>query len=391
MHLTTADDMNCRVDSRKEEIDDEGSCEAPSSSQNLVISKNSKTLPDSSSSDSLTTVELLRRGNGMDNKNDDDPLFFLSFDGEDDNNDLSTTACDDAGDDTTATAKAWFSIGNKDVPSNETFDFQAYNEKRVMTPLQERLNAMTMLPVMVYVIYFVISGCWASQSVGGQGFDNLAEESGDWTALASYVFWDDQRFVANTGCINISWLPHLHALPPLPVLAGAVGMVVHAPFSFLYHWSYATKLHPSKRIEHWSRRLDHAFIHFASACLSYATSGRVDYFLVTAAYNLDCAYRQFERRVRPRRNQTRIAISIFLFITPVLRRGFYSEFIQLFCIFVLSGWFFIVYPIGGWSHAMFHVVIAFLPHVIMASACKLQISQHQIELATQCAVIAGKA
>jgi hypothetical protein len=57
----------------------------------------------------------------------------------------------------------------------------------------------------------------------------------------------------------------------------------------------------------------------------------------------------------------------------------------------LSGWFFIVYPIGGWSHAMFHILIAFLPHGIMVSACKLQISQQQIELATQCAVIAGKA
>lgn len=192
-------------------------------------------------------------------------------------------------------------------------------------------------------------------------------------------------------CINISWLPHLHALPPLPVLAGAIGIVVHAPFSFLYHWSYATKLHPSRRIEHWSRRLDHAFIHFASACMSYATSGRVDYFLMTAAYNLDCAYRQFERRVRPRRNQIRIAISIFLYIVPVLRRGFYGDFFQLLCIFVLSGWFFIVYPIGGWSHAMFHILIAFLPHIIMVSACKLQISQQQIELATQCAVIAGKA
>ena len=39
---------------------------------------------------------------------------------------------------------------------------------------------------------------------------------------------------------------------------------------------------------------------------------------------------------------------------------------------------------------MFHIIIAFLPHVIMNSACKLQISQQQIELAAQCAIRAGR-
>lgn len=154
----------------------------------------------------------------------------------------------------------------------------------------------------------------------------------------------------------------------------------------MYHWSYATKLPPSKRLEHWSRRLDHAFIHFASACMAYATSGRTDYLLLNAIYNLDCAYRQFEVKVRPRRNQIRIAISIFLYILPVLCRGYFEDFAKLVLIFTLSGWFFVTYPIGGWSHAMFHVIIAFLPHVIMNSACKLHVSQQQIELAAQCAV-----
>jgi hypothetical protein len=111
---------------------------------------------------------------------------------------------------------------------------------------------------------------------------------------------------------------------------------------------------------------------------------------MTAAYNLDCAYRQFEKKVRPRRNQIRIAISILLYILPVLRRGYYSDFVQLLIVFILGGWFFIAYPIGGWSHSMFHVVLAFLPHLIMVSACKLHISQPQIELAAQCGAILGE-
>jgi hypothetical protein len=36
---------------------------------------------------------------------------------------------------------------------------------------------------------------------------------------------------------------------------------------------------------------------------------------------------------------------------------------------------------------MFHVVLAFLPHLIMVSACKLHISQPQIELPAQCAIL----
>lgn len=196
--------MNGGVDNRTEEINDEGSRELPSSSENLILQKKSKTkfkfsLSESSSSDSLTTVELLKRGNGMETS-DDDPLLFLGFNGEDDNNKTSSTACEVGGHDTTATARTWFSIGiNKDVSSHETFDFQAYNEKRVMTPLQERFNAITMLPAMFYGVYFVMSGCWARQNGGGQGFNNLAEKSGDWAALASDVFWDDQGFAANTG------------------------------------------------------------------------------------------------------------------------------------------------------------------------------------------------
>ncbi|KAL7504835.1 hypothetical protein ACHAXN_002375 [Cyclotella atomus] len=284
------------------------------------------------------------------------------------------------------------------------FDYQKFNDKRIMSAQQERWNAVTMLPAMVYGAYFVLAGCWlgieniemARRQSEGRSVDNTAPTNllGHWMALAATIFSDKEFDSEDTttiisGCINFPWLTHLHAFPPLPVLAGALGIVVHAPFSFLYHWTYATKLHPSKRLEHWSRRLDHAFIHFASACMAYATSGNVPYFLVNIVYNLDCALKQFEEKVRPRRNQTRIAISILLYILPVLQRGDYRDFAQLILIFTWSGWFFIVYPIGGYSHAMFHVVVAFLPNVIMKSACKLEVSREQIELAARCAVRAG--
>lgn len=47
-------------------------------------------------------------------------------------------------------------------PSKPTFDYQTYNDKRLMTPLQERWNGITMLPAMFYGFYFVLAGCWLS-------------------------------------------------------------------------------------------------------------------------------------------------------------------------------------------------------------------------------------
>lgn len=277
---------------------------------------------------------------------------------------------------------------NRSRPKKK-FDYEAFNDRRAMSPIQERWNAITMLPALMYGVYFVLAGCWLSPEhveIARQSND-LTPNSNFWIDWANKMFGGSQDTIMNetSGCINIPWLPHFHALPPWPVLAGAIGIVVHAPFSIMYHWVYATNLHPRARIGHWSRRLDHSFIHFASACMAYATSGSVDYALINVAYNLDCAYKQFEEKVRPRRNQTRTSISILLYISPVLLRRDYVDFAQLVLIFSISGWFFITYPIGGWSHSMFHLAIAFLPYIIMNSATKLEASQEQIEFAAQCA------
>jgi hypothetical protein len=133
-------------------------------------------------------------------------------------------------------------------------------------------------------------------------------------------------------------LPHLMAVPPLPVVAAAVGTRVHSPVSIIYHWFYATSIEPYYRVKHWSRRLDHAFIHFLSACAAYAMSGRVDFFLLNAAFNMDCAYRHFEEKVCPRRNLYRVALSISLSVLPVLMRQAYFLLFQFVAMFAVTGW-----------------------------------------------------
>jgi hypothetical protein len=57
----------------------------------------------------------------------------------------------------------------------------------------------------------------------------------------------------------------------------------------------------------------------------------------------------------------------------------------------LSAWFFIKYPVGGWSHSVFHMVVAFLPPLIMHAASTLPSSEDQLKVAAQCAVLAERA
>ncbi|KAL3769681.1 hypothetical protein ACHAW5_010262 [Stephanodiscus triporus] len=268
------------------------------------------------------------------------------------------------------------------------FDGDAFLDKRVMTPNQERFNAITMIPGMVYTLYFILAGCWITAcDRQDDAAVRLSEDSSYWAGMASGAFGDDDGWGGGgLGCVHGSELPYIMALPPLPVVAAAVGTLVHSPVSINYHWWYATSLDPSRRIEHWSRRLDHAFIHFSSACAAYATSGRVDFFLLNVAYNMDCAYRQFEEKVCPRRNLYRVASSIFLSVLPVLAYRHYLLFFQIFAMFAVSGWYFLIgftapqqlfvrYPVGGWSHGLFHLVLSFLPHLIMKVATQVESSQ----------------
>jgi hypothetical protein len=262
------------------------------------------------------------------------------------------------------------------MPSPKEFDVDKYMASREMTPFQERMNAVTVMPGAFYCIMFLLSGAWLNKSfVEENGYEMMNTNTG--------AIFDGSQ------CLSLSGMPHLHAVPPLPLIAAATGIVLHAPFSFIYHWKFAHRLPAGfARTNHWSRRMDQAMIHFCSATMAYATSGRLDFFLVNAVFNADCIYRQFLKRVRPRRNQARIYISVVAYTIPILRRGDMVLFGQIWSLFAISGWLFSQYPIGGWSHSAFHVVMAFVPPLLMAAAVDLPASQDQLKVAAQCAVMA---
>lgn len=250
-------------------------------------------------------------------------------------------------------------------PSEAEIDL--YRSKRKMTTTQEKWNAITMIPSPLFCLYYVLSGSWVQSSI--------AERSD----VLRPVYYDTSSQSA-TPCLPQSRWHSMPAMPPLPVLAVAVAISLHAPFSFLYHWKFAS----TYGILHWSRRLDQSFIHVASALVSFATSGSWDYFCANALFNAECIYRLHLPRVRPRMNQVRIAISILAYVFPIFWRGDYSLFSQLLIVLGVGGWLFSAYPVGGWSHSAFHIVMCLLPPLIMEAASELPVSEVQMRAASSC-------
>jgi hypothetical protein len=210
-------------------------------------------------------------------------------------------------------------------------DLERYSRLREMTPLQERWNALTMLPAPLY--------CW-------------------WFLLQ----YQQQPI-------------------PAPVWAVTWAIFLHAPASMLYHGYYAPTIPAPLRLLHWSRRLDHAMIHVASTLLSYATSHSVPYLLLNVVYNARGVVAQCDgHAVSPQRNKRRIFISVVLYTLPLLWYGHddddsnqvhaagISLFLQCWLVLGLGGWLFATYPIGGWSHCAFHLVLALLPPLVLNAA-----------------------
>lgn len=276
----------------------------------------------------------------------------------------------------------------------ESERWNAYANSREMTPFQEKINALTVIPNPIFCLFYLLAGKWLSSEAITQAQDEILSPSTDrdWLAAADQFtllsFWGPD---APRQCISHPLFPTLYAMPPLPVMAVAMGIIVHAPFSFIYHWHYTHRLPPGPpRINHWSRRMDQSFIHVCSAFMAYGTSGKWNFFWVNALFNLDCVYRQFKRRVHPRRNKIRIYISIIAYTLPILRRGETALFLKLWGILVLCAWLFAKYPIKGWSHSAFHLAAALIPPLLMQAASGLAASEESIRTAARCAILAGQ-
>lgn len=245
--------------------------------------------------DRQSTIELLRLDNatetansimnislghaessGSDATDDDDDeqdsIDSLSGDESDDNNDPLLLSKDRLLETTSKTTTTTFTTSSDD-----------YMASREMTPFQEQINAMTMIPNPLYCLYYIWSGCWISQALVQEYRDNGVDSTFD-PSVSCY-----------STTTTTSWLLPIMSLPPATILAVLLGVSIHAPFSFLYHWKYAFS---PQKTSHWSRRMDHSMIHVASMCFAYASSGGSwNYTMANVLYNMDCVYRQFQPKV----------------------------------------------------------------------------------------------
>jgi len=249
--------------------------------------------------------------------------------------------------------------------SEESKDTSPYFSGRQMTNTQEMLNAFTMIPGLLACIYTIHTGSWISEESM-----NIAH--------------------ANPSCQNSNMedsdIIRMIKLLPYPVLAIAIGVCVHFPFSFYYHWLCARHLPPGyQRISHLSRRLDSAAIHFSSAMFSLSTSGNWIYFSLCALYNADSAFKHFQKKVQPQRNHRRLALAIILYIAPCVfiknqpLSFFIDAFGKMISLLVIGIWFFVAYPIGGYSHSVFHLLSHFpLVGFFFTIASHLDISLNQM-------------
>ena len=92
----------------------------------------------------------------------------------------------------------------------------------------------------------------------------------------------------------------------------------------------------------------------------------------------------------PVKTQLRILLSLLLYTFPFLQRDDIDTFFLSWVVISSALWLFATYPIRGWSHAAFHLVIALLVPIFMEAAGELSASQQQISKAAQCAALKGK-
>ena len=134
--------------------------------------------------------------------------------------------------------------------------------------------------------------------------------------------------------------------------------------------------------------MDQAMLHVSSAMNAFGTCGFWDYFFVNALFAADSFYRQFEAKVIPKRNQSRLGVALVAWTLPVLKRGDYEMFCQLLGVLAVGIFFFVKYPIGGWSHSAFHVITTALVPLLMQVSSTLPASQEHLKAAAQCFALA---
>mmetsp|Transcript_73593 Transcript_73593/g.204510 ORF Transcript_73593/g.204510 Transcript_73593/m.204510 type:complete len:321 (-) Transcript_73593:96-1058(-) len=163
----------------------------------------------------------------------------------------------------------------------------------------------------------------------------------------------------------------LHPQASINVWICVVGQFLHMPFSMMYHVQMARlqkQVHP---VDNPWRVLDQTFILLVAAMWAVALAGVLWYGLVVACLSLLYIYWLWKdlsdvRNGRPadpskggapgRRHS--LLMMVLIYLVPPLLHGDWVDTLVAYCFFAASASIFVTYPFGGYSHAVFHLVLA---------------------------------
>ena len=253
-------------------------------------------------------------------------------------------------------------------------DVGEYMKRRQMTQLQETYNALTMIPPPLYCLYYILARMWEFDNDNSMFLGIIpTTTTTKHNAEYSQEHWmspeEESKNLWNLANETWTWCYDSFASAPTVVLCLALAFWIHAPCSFLYHYRYAL----SHGTHHWSRRLDQSMIHVGATLCAFATSYSIDYLVANVLFCIDCVYRQFQEKVRPRRNKVRLLLSFVAYTFPLLRHGQGVTFVKLWLVFAVGFWLFGTYPIGGWSHAAFHIVMTATPVLLLPTVVEMHV------------------
>lgn len=191
-----------------------------------------------------------------------------------------------------------------------------------MTPLQEVLNAISMLPIALMSLQI--------------------------------LFWSDSE-------------------PTVSESLFATSILIHCPFSVFYHLCCAAfhgRVDPVKG--NIALRFDLIFIHVSGAIVSLATSGRYEWFALNVVFNAFCSYRLAGWYANGMERRCSRIICAMGYIVPVLTVDAHLFLHTLLSFFMMVLAFALNWHMKGWGHFISHLLL--IPFV----SCLFQVTGRMV-------------
>jgi len=172
-----------------------------------------------------------------------------------------------------------------------------------------------------------------------------------------------------TACMSWHAIFHSDCGPGVELIA--FGILVHFPFSFGYHVACAIlhgRRHPVEG--NIALRLDLVFIHVAATFMAYGTSGSRTWFFLVALFNATCSYRTALWRGCLAERRACRCVCALAYIAPILATDI------VVCLWALASFVAVAVPfstnrqLSGWGHAISHVMLVSLASALFVAASK---------------------